>query len=374
MIVTGMSFRRRIASLVARRSRRYRSSRVLTAVLAVVALVVVGGVGVAIGLSATRPNSAAAAAAPGSAAANSAAPDASGSAPRVDTAGFPHGQGGIFTDTCTRTKTAADDPILMPGMAGKSMQHEFFGNTGTTASSTPKELVAGSTSCSTAADASAYWVPVLYQHGAALHPQRTLLYWRAPHTTAHAVKTIPAGLTIVAGNEGAMQPQGVQKVKWSCAGVDGRGTASPQDCANGAQLRLTISFPSCWDGHTLGGATQTNVVYPSKPNAACPASHPVQIPQIVFHANYPTSSAADLILSMGPTVTGPVTTEHADFMNGWNADVLAADVHACTASDVRCGPTSGAQATPKGGKTNAQRQQHQGRMKRSRSRDAAPQV
>src|SRR5947209_4547602 len=54
--------------------------------------------------------------------------------PVVDTTGFPTGGPGIFTDTCARTKTAPNDPILMPGMAGSSMQHDFFGNTATTAS------------------------------------------------------------------------------------------------------------------------------------------------------------------------------------------------------------------------------------------------
>lgn len=331
----------------ARRVLASRSGRVVAAGAAAVVLVAAGS-GAAVALTAASPVPAAS----GASASASASPAAG---PFVDTAGFPRGEDGIFTDTCKRTKTAADDPILMPGMAGRSMQHEFFGNTAVTASSTPASLTGGSTSCSTSADASAYWVPVLYQHGTALHPKRTLLYWRSPSRTAHAVQTIPAGLSIVAGNEGAMQPQGVRTVKWTCQGVDGGATASPHDCAAGHRLKLTISFPSCWDGRTLDGAKQTNVVQPDRPNTPCPASHPVQIPQIVFHAVYPTRSAADLTLSMGPTSTGPVTTAHADFMNGWTASTLAADVKACTAADVRCGPVTGADATPKGGKTEAQR-------------------
>lgn len=44
-----------------------------------------------------------------------------------------------------------------------------------------------------------------------------------------------------------------------------------------------------------------------------------------------------------------MTTAHADFMNGWNEPVLTADVTACVVTGTRCGPVSGADATPRGG-------------------------
>lgn len=269
--------------------------------------------------------------------------------PVVDTTGFPTGGIGIFTDTCRRTKTAPNDPILMPGMTGMSMQHDFFGNTGTTASSLTASLVGGSTSCTTTADSSAYWTPVLYQNGSALTPTSTLIYWRAPVGAQSSVKTIPAGLTMIAGNESALAPQGKQTIGWTCSGTAKvKLSDSPQDCESASMLRLVITFPNCWDGHTLDGAKQTNVVMMT--GKTCPSSHPAQIPQIVFHANYPTPSAAGLTLSVGPSTQGPITTEHADFMNGWNEPVLTSDVNACVVTGTRCGPVSGAEATPKGGK------------------------
>jgi hypothetical protein len=272
-----------------------------------------------------------------------------GAGPVVNTAGFPTGGPGIFTDTCQRTTTAANDPILMPGMTGMSMQHDFFGNTGTTASSVTTQLVGGGSSCSTTADASAYWTPVLYQNGTALAPRSTLIYWRAQRGAQNGVTSIPAGLTMIAGDEGALAPQGRQTVGWTCSGLQQVKLAdSPQDCGAGSFLRLVITFPNCWDGHTLDGAKQTNVVMMN--GKACPSSHPVQIPQVVIHINYPTSSAANLTLSVAPTSQGPVTTEHADFMNGWNEPVLTADVNACVVTGTRCGPVSGPNAVPKGGK------------------------
>lgn len=333
-----MSISRRGPVAVFRAVRRHPVLSAVSLAAAVVVLIgvgVVGGVAVAGGL---HPASAAG------------APSPTASAPTVDTAGFPTGTG-IFTDTCTRTHTTADDPILMPGMTGQSMQHDFFGNRAVVASSTPAQLVGGATSCSTSADASAYWTPVLFQDGHALAPQSTLIYWRASsQQTASTVQPMPAGITLIAGDERATSPQGTRVVSWTCSGDVGRATASPHDCPSGHDLRLVITFPNCWDGHTLDGQHQTNVVSASSPGAACPASHPVRIPQIVFHANYPTSSAAGLTLSIGPTQTGSVDTEHADFMNGWNQSVLTADVRACTAADVRCGPVTGPEATPQGGK------------------------
>ena len=269
--------------------------------------------------------------------------------PTVDTAGFPAGGPGIFTDTCARTTTAANDPIMMPGMTGMSMQHDFFGNTATTASTVATQLVGGSTSCSTEADASAYWTPVLFQNGEPLAPKATLVYWRAPAGAQRNVQTLPAGLTMIAGNEGADAPQGKQTIGWTCTGVAQlRLSDSPHDCAPGTFLRVVITFPNCWDGHTLDGTKQTNVV--NMTGMSCPSSHPVQIPQIVFHASYPTSSAAGLTLSVSPTEQGSITTEHADFMNGWNEPVLTADVKACIVTGTRCGPVSGANAVPRGGK------------------------
>lgn len=271
---------------------------------------------------------------------------------RVSTAGFPSGprQPGIFTDRCAYSHELADDPILAPARPGTSMHHNFYGNTRTTASSTAASLVGGPTTCTTTADSSAYWTPVLYQRGVALTPGTALIYWRRPAGDTGAVHTVPVALQMIAGDEAATAPQSTTVIKWTCRGVQRMrdATPTPHDCPAGKDLRLIVTFPSCWDGHTLGGAGQTNVVY--RESNGCPASHPVQIPQIVFHVNYPTSSADGLTLSMTPTMRGSTDTEHVDFINGWNQTVVTADVAACVATSTRCGPVSGPTARPAGGK------------------------
>lgn len=134
-------------------------------------------------------------------AAATAAVVASSQPARVETSGFPSGgtNPGIFTDNCARSRTAPNDPIMMPGMTGMSMQHDFFGNPAVDASSTAATLRGGSTTCSTSADASAYWTPVVYQHGNALTPRRTLLYWRTRGALASSARTMPEGISVIAG-------------------------------------------------------------------------------------------------------------------------------------------------------------------------------
>ncbi|HEV7194007.1 MAG TPA: DUF1996 domain-containing protein [Jatrophihabitantaceae bacterium] len=269
--------------------------------------------------------------------------------PPISTAGFPTGPGqpGIFTDRCGFSHEAADDPILAVNDTGAAMHHDFFGNSTTSASSTAATLVGKATTCSTGADASAYWTPVLYQNGRALVPNAALIYWRRPARDAAAVQTFPAGMQLIAGNETATAPQSLDVVAWTCTGAGAqRRTTQPHDCAEGSFVRVIVTFPSCWDGHSLGGRGQTNVVY--RTAAGCPASHPVQVPEVVFHVSWPTSSAAALTLSLTPTVQGSTDTMHVDVINGWTQNVLNRDVAACIATSTRCGPVTGADAVPHG--------------------------
>ena len=160
-------------------------------------------------------------------------------------------------------------------------------------------------------------------------------------------------------------------IRWTCSATranpfPAKGTATPHDCPGTSKLRLMVTFPSCWDGHTLSAVGQTNVVYPTA--AGCPASHPVVIPQIVFHVVYPTSSANDLTLSMTPTMAGSTDTEHVDFMNGWTQTVISANTAACVATSTRCGPVTGPTATPHGPSLGALAKQRARQILKDRAR------
>ncbi len=259
--------------------------------------------------------------------------------------------GGFFRSHCTLSHTRPDDPILMPGMAGESMVHDFFGNTTTSASSTAATLrAAGTTSCLAPGDTSAYWTPALYQHGVRVVPSSMAIYYRTAGRPAASIQPLPPGLQMIAGNETAMTPQPTSVAYWNCgARADVARTAlPPARCPAGTQLVLSLVFPDCWDGHTLAGADQKNVAYAV--HRRCPAGYPVAIPQLSVHVRYPISTGDGLTLSMGPTAnTRPdsITTAHADVINAWDPAVLASLVTQCDVGALRCG-TVGAANQPRG--------------------------
>lgn len=258
---------------------------------------------------------------------------------------------GFFRSHCLYSHTAPDDPILMPGMKGMSMVHDFFGNVSTSATSTAAGLTAaGRTSCAAPADTSAYWVPAVFQNGRRIVPRLMSIYYRTAGRASTSIQTLPQGLEMIAGNETAMAPQPLSVAYWNCganANVP-RSALPPVSCPAGSSLVLSLVFPDCWDGHTLNGKTQTNVAYASR--RTCPAGYPVAIPQLSVHVRYPITSGRGLTLSMSPTAnTRPesIYTAHADFVNAWTPSVLTALVAQCDQGEQLCG-TVGPQNVPLG--------------------------
>jgi hypothetical protein len=248
---------------------------------------------------------------------------------------------GFFRSRCAYSHTAPDDPILMPREPGQSMVHDFFGNATTSAASTGAALrTAAATSCSAPADTSAYWFPALYQHGKRVVPTALLAYYRTAGRPAASIVPFPLGLQMIAGNETAMTPQPTSIAYWSCGAKAAvpRTALPPAACPPGSELVLSLNFPDCWDGHTLAGASQKNVVYAVR--RRCPADHPIAIPQLSVHVHYPIVRGDGLTLSMGPTANtmpGSITTAHADVIDAWQPDVLASLVASCDAAGMRCG-------------------------------------
>lgn len=80
-------------------------------------------------------------------------------------------------------------------------------------------------------------------------------------------------------------------------------------------LQLRVTFPNCWNGRTLdSGDHKRHMKYPSR--GRCPASHPVALPGLVLVVLYPP-------VPLGAMVATGHFGAHADFMNGWNVDVLS---------------------------------------------------
>lgn len=219
-----------------------------------------------------------------------------------------------FTVRCEMSHRAKDDPIVHPGKHGASHAHDFVGNTGTDATSTPRTLRRrGDTTCSNAADRSAYWVPSLTVAGYRTSPDSVKAYYEEAGRTGTAIVAMPPGLRMIAGDARATAPQSLDVVAWDCgAGEDQTApVAEPPSCPDG-ELLLHVRFPDCWDGESLDAADHRAHVAYHGADGRCPPTHPVAIPRLRLKVAYESEGGRGAKLSSGSPITA-----HADFLNAW---------------------------------------------------------
>ena len=247
----------------------------------------------------------------------------------------PQGAVPQFVVECPWSHSAPDDPIVHPGHPGRAHLHDFFGNTGTDASSITASLVGGDTSCDNALDTAAYWAPVLRRHGERVPPTTAFAYYRPGlDVNPASVEPFPEGLVVIAGDQTATEPQPLDVAAWHC-GASPILHSDPPTCPDGAPLGVRVAFPDCWDGTRLDSDDhQSHMAYSDA--GACPSSHPRPVPQLLFEVRYPISGdPAGLELA-----SGGVRSIHADFMQAWDQDALAREVRVCLNLANVCGVVS----------------------------------
>lgn len=236
--------------------------------------------------------------------------------------------------------------------------HDFIGNLTTDAFSTNASLRAGATNCEREASVadnqnrSAYWVPALVVNGQEVKPtgfggdqtQVAARYFLARKRPGN-VQAFSENYKVIAGVAagGPQNVNGQPVYQWSCA--DGR--AAPPATPNGwprcntPRLNLTIRFPDCSDGRDDSPNHRDHAAYaslvPGTETRACPASHPIELPTLTLNLRYPTTAGSDTHLSTIMTSSGDQTTSHADFMNGWDMNVLRGLVRNCINRNRYCG-------------------------------------
>ena len=260
------------------------------------------------------------------------------------------GSFGAFRTTCSLAKFAFDDPIVYPGQSGASHLHIIFGNTAVTASTTPETLKAtGNSTCRGGTlNRTAYWMPAVYdtRTGAAVVPEEGVFYYKTGYSIdPKTVKPFPAGLRMIAGNKNATGPQ--DYVDWDCRDHSNSTGPIPSACPVGDAIRLTILFPQCWDGVNLDSPDhKSHMAYPNYANppfhSTCPPSHPVTLPEITEHFDFPiTSPGASafwrLSSDMYSTSIPGGYSAHADWMNGWDPATMQGIVTNCLNKGLDCG-------------------------------------
>jgi uncharacterized protein DUF1996 len=227
-----------------------------------------------------------------------------------DTA-FPGGS--YFAILCSFSHRNNDDPIVHPGAPGRSHNHTYVGNTNVNAFSTAASLRGGETTCELPGDASTYWIPTLFVGSEPIIPLAGIIYY-IKHTFGR-VETLPPGLKMVAGNAEAKRAQSKIVGAWSCGGIGGKLRVSvlPQ-CRVSEALELRIHFPNCWNGKTLDSPDHKRHMAYSV-NGVCPKTHPTPVPTVALILIY------DSVPKRARLASGKFGL-HADFINGWDEDVL----------------------------------------------------
>ncbi|MGK5445960.1 DUF1996 domain-containing protein [Streptomyces radiopugnans] len=242
-----------------------------------------------------------------------------------------------FQANCSVSHTASDDPIVYPGMPGKSHNHTFMGNTTTDAFSDVASLDTGDTTCVVPADLSAYWMPTMYDGDKEVLPVGPqVIYYKSGIRDHESVRPFPTGLRYVVGSPNQTAEDFIEATEkgWEC-GDDYENDNIPDWCAEGSLLNVRFQAPSCWDGRHLDSPDhQAHMAYPVVENNqdVCPDSHPVAVPMIEFKMAFPVDGDTSQVR----LASGEGYTFHYDFINNWDEATLAAMVEHCINGGLQC--------------------------------------
>jgi Domain of unknown function (DUF1996) len=258
----------------------------------------------------------------------------------------PSGDGvGNFRTVCTYSHMNTDDPIVFPNQPGMSHLHVFWGNTKVDARSTAGSIrTTGNGTCRGGTiNRTGYWAPAVIDTstGAPIAPELIHVYYKSGYrgVPPGAVKPMPPGLRMVAGNPKASGPQ--DHMGWKCWNAGGSGVPTIPRCGVGDFVTMTVDFPQCWNGHDIDSADHRAHMAYAVPGHGCPASHPVPLPVISFNVLYPvtrTSNIGAWRLSSDTYEGKPAGySVHGDWFDGWKQDIVESWIKGCVNRPVSCG-------------------------------------
>ena len=253
---------------------------------------------------------------------------------------------GAFRTVCDFSHMAFNDSIIYPGQTGRSHLHAFFGNVDANAMSTADSIAnSGNSTCAGGIlNRSAYWVPALVdtRNGVPVVPHHGIWYYKSGYNSIKSadIQPMPKGLRMIAGNMNALSFDEAPYQRWSCETWMGPRKTIPTDCPAGEPIIMSVAFPQCWDGVNLDSTDhKSHVAYPV--SGACPATHPVPIPEITLNVYYyrtdPDSPQFWRLSSdmYDPAIPGGYSA-HADWFDGWDVATKNTFVTNCTAAAKDC--------------------------------------
>ena len=279
-----------------------------------------------------------------------------------------HGVGYFWSSPLVEARM---DPIISPGQISSHV-HTVIGGDGFGISMDNNAAINSQcTQSRVRGDKSSYWFPALYHHNSdGSFTKVELDYVKAYYffeATDDEIKPFPPGFRMISGNPFTRQPvtlpysdnidpnQGpIQAVSFSCpqSGASnaypssistdaGQGPGFPDAMCNGyaSPLRYNIHFPSCINTALPFTDFTNNTAWPSSAGTTggksnCPDGY-THTPHLFIEAYWNTMDFTDwtpgqgqqpFVLAQGdPTGHGL----HADFVSGWDEDVLTNLINTC---------------------------------------------
>jgi hypothetical protein len=295
---------------------------------------------------------------------------------------------GQFRMTCGAGPIRPDDPIVYPGIAGRSHPHQFFGNTAINAFSTYNSIrTKGMTTCGSAGDPthpinrSGYWFPAMDGGDGYFRSVDIIkLYYKRLPVGAFGCKAngsstdtcvnVPHGLRMIAGWKSSDNSNGATSsgiVDYYCTtqtettggqlshSLDMNTAISASACVSAyaakqhPHLEVEFRFPQCWNGTQVDTADhRSHMAFEQNFGGAdfqCPADHPYRIANITGSLLFALDAAAfagKWRWSSDSTFAGNVGgfTFHTDYFEGWSPTVKATWHQYCINGHLSCNGSS----------------------------------
>lgn len=249
------------------------------------------------------------------------------------------------------------DPIIAPGEV--SAHVHMFQGANAVQTTYDYDTIREESTCSTIIvqeDMSNYWTPAMYywdgKDNFTLIRGDFHIYYLNDHksydpNSSNGIDNrtaFPEGLEMVAGNMYSRYTNWSDPTTYAAefqcqrSDLDSPYSKDMRDFQKSGQncddsLRMTVDFPSCWDGVNVKSADHySHVAYPT--NGVCPETHPVAMIELLaeyyFHVEeFPFDPTRDdqWVFSFGDTSGYGA---HADFTNGWNRTLLQEAIDSCT--------------------------------------------